>query len=359
MLYQFLLDMSDTISFLNVFRYFTFRIILAAMTSMLLWFLFGRKFIDFIKSYRIKQFIREDGPQSHMKKSGTPTMGGVFILVSALFSCLLWVDVKSTMAHLIWEVILLYALIGFHDDYLKIKRRRNEGLSGRQKICLQAFFGLVAGLALYNSADFKPILTVPILKEVILDLGPFYVPFAALVLVSSSNSCNLADGLDGLAVGPIIMAAGTYMIFAYCVGNVVIARHLQLIPVPGSAELAVILASLIGGSLGFLWYNTYPAEIFLGDIGSLSLGAALGISALIVKMELLLIMVGGIFVLEACSVILQVTFFKATKGRRIFRMAPLHHHFELLGWAEPKIVVRLWILSIILSLAGLSTLKLR
>ncbi|MDR2368801.1 MAG: phospho-N-acetylmuramoyl-pentapeptide-transferase [Deltaproteobacteria bacterium] len=359
MLYKLLLNISDSISFFNVFRYITFRIILAALTSMCLWFLFGRYFIDLIKSYRIKQYIRSDGPSSHAAKSGTPTMGGVFILLSALFSCFLWSDVFSPLVLLVWEVILLFALIGFRDDYLKIKRRRNEGLTGKQKILLQTFFGLVAGSALYMSPDFRPLLTIPVLKEAIFNLGPLYVPFAALVLVASSNSCNLTDGLDGLAIGPIIMAAGTYMVFAYCVGNSVIARHLQLTPVPGSAELAVILASLIGASLGFLWYNTYPAEVFLGDVGSLSLGAALGMSALVVKMELLLIVVGGIFVLEACSVILQVGYFKFTKGRRIFRMAPLHHHFELLGWAEPKIVVRLWILAIILSLAGLSTLKLR
>ncbi|MDR0622012.1 MAG: phospho-N-acetylmuramoyl-pentapeptide-transferase [Deltaproteobacteria bacterium] len=359
MLYKFLLSLSDSVSFFNVFRYITFRIILAALTSMGLWFIFGKRFITLIKSWRVKQYIRSDGPASHMSKSGTPTMGGVFIILAALFSCLLWSDVNSSTVHLVWEVIGLFALIGFRDDYLKIKRRRNEGLTGKQKILLQSLFGLVAGLVLYLSVDFKPVLTVPILKEVMIDLGPFYVPFAALVLVASSNSCNLADGLDGLAIGPIIMASGTYMIFAYCVGNSVIARHLQLTAVPGSAELAVILASLIGASLGFLWYNTYPAAIFLGDVGSLSLGAALGISALIVKMELLLILVGGIFVMEAGSVILQVGYFKFTKGRRIFKMAPLHHHFELLGWEEPKIVVRLWIVAIILSLAGLSTLKLR
>jgi phospho-N-acetylmuramoyl-pentapeptide-transferase len=359
MLYKILLSFSDVVSFFNVFRYITFRIILAALTSMCLWLIFGRYFIEWIKRYHIKQFIRSDGPQSHMKKSGTPTMGGAVLIMTSLASCMLWADFSSGLVHLVWTVIILFAAIGFHDDYLKIKRRRNQGLTGRQKLALQIFFGLVAGTVLYLTPDFKPILTVPVLKEVIIDLGPFYIPFAALVLVASSNSCNLTDGLDGLAIGPIIMAAGTYMIFAYCVGNVVIARHLQLTSVPGSAELAVILASLIGGSLGFLWFNTYPAQIFLGDVGSLSLVAALGLAALIVKQELLLILVGGIFVLEALSVIMQVSFFKATKGRRIFKMAPLHHHFELLGWEEPKIIVRFWIISIILSLAGLSTLKLR
>ncbi|MDR1110242.1 MAG: phospho-N-acetylmuramoyl-pentapeptide-transferase [Deltaproteobacteria bacterium] len=359
MLYKLLLSLSDQASFFNVFRYITFRIILAALTSMVLWLALGRVFIERIKGYHIRQFIRADGPAGHHKKSGTPTMGGVMLIASAFVSCLLWADVGSPLVHLVWEVIFLFALIGFHDDFLKVKRRRNEGLTGRQKLALQTLFGLVAGWALFLSPAFAPVLTIPGLKDISIDLGRLYVPFAALVLVASSNSCNLTDGLDGLAIGPIIMACGTYMIFAYCVGNVVISRHLQLSSVPGSAELAVILASLIGAGLGFLWFNTYPAQIFLGDVGSLSLGAALGLSALVVKQEILLLLVGGIFVIEALSVIMQVGFFKATKGRRIFKMAPLHHHFELKGWEEPKIIVRFWIIAIILSLAGLSTLKLR
>jgi phospho-N-acetylmuramoyl-pentapeptide-transferase len=359
MLYKLLLSLSDTVSFFNVFRYITFRIILAALTSMTLWFFLGRWFIERVKKYHIRQFIRSDGPANHHKKSGTPTMGGVMLLGASLFSCILWSDVLTPLFGLVWAVILLYAGIGFHDDYLKIKRRRNEGLTGKQKIALQALVGLLAGAALYWSPQFTTTLTIPIFKELIFNLGFWYIPFAALVLVASSNSCNLTDGLDGLAIGPIIMACGTYMIFAYCAGNVVIARHLQITSVPGSAELAVILASLIGGSLGFLWYNTFPAQIFLGDTGSLSLGAALGVAALIVKQEILLILVGGLFVIEALSVIMQVGFFKFTKGRRIFRMAPLHHHFELKGWEEPKVIVRFWIIAIILSLAGLSTLKLR
>ncbi|MDR0355144.1 MAG: phospho-N-acetylmuramoyl-pentapeptide-transferase [Deltaproteobacteria bacterium] len=359
MLYQFLLSLSDSMTFFNVFRYITFRIVLAALTSMILWLILGGWFIERIKAYNVRQFIRTEGPSTHHKKSGTPTMGGVLVLLTSFFSCLLWSDVTSYVVQLVWEITLLYAMIGFHDDYLKIRRRRNEGLTGRQKLVLQTFFGLVAGWSLYSSPEFTPYLTAPVFKDFLLNLGPFYILFAALVLVASSNSCNLTDGLDGLAIGPIIMVAGTYMIFAYCVSNVVIARYLQLTSVPGAAELAVVLAALIGASLGFLWYNTYPAEIFLGDVGSLSLGATLGLSALIVKQEILLILVGGLFVIEALSVIMQVSFFKATKGRRIFLMAPLHHHLELKGWPEPKIIVRLWIISIILSLAGLSTLKLR
>ncbi|MDR1050669.1 MAG: phospho-N-acetylmuramoyl-pentapeptide-transferase [Deltaproteobacteria bacterium] len=359
MLYKLLLSLADAASFFNVFRYITFRIILAALTSMGLWLFFGKAYIERIRRYNIQQIVRADGPKHHGKKSGTPTMGGVMILGAALFSCLLWCDVVSSLVVFVWAVILLYALIGFQDDYIKIRRRRNQGLTGRQKLVLQSLVGLGAGAVLYFSDQFSPTLTVPVFKGLIFNLGPFYIPFAALVLVASSNSCNLTDGLDGLAVGPIIMAAGTYMIFAYCAGNVVIARHLQIASVPGSAELAVVLAALIGACLGFLWFNTYPAQIFLGDVGSLSLGAALGLAALIVKQEILLVLVGGLFVIEALSVIIQVVVFKATKGSRVFRMAPLHHHFELLGWEEPKVIVRFWIIAIILSLAGLSTLKLR
>jgi phospho-N-acetylmuramoyl-pentapeptide-transferase len=359
MLYLKLLELTDTVTFFNVFRYITFRIILAALTSMTLWFLLGRRFIQAVKSYDVKQYVRSDGPASHHKKTGTPTMGGVMVLGASFLSCLLWTDYHSSLVRIMWEIILLFALIGFHDDYLKIKRRRNEGLSGRQKLALQGLFGLMAGWALYGLPGYSPELTVPGIKTLIFDLGPWYILLAALVLVATSNAVNLTDGLDGLAIGPIIMASGTYMVLAYCVGNAVIARYLQLSGVPGASEVAVVLASLIGAGLGFLWFNTYPAQIFLGDVGSLSLGAALGLAALIVKQEILLILVGGIFVIEALSVIIQVTFFKATHGRRLFRMAPLHHHFELKGWEEPKVIVRFWIIAIILSLAGLSTLKLR
>jgi phospho-N-acetylmuramoyl-pentapeptide-transferase len=286
-------------------------------------------------------------------------MGGVMVLFASLFSCFLWSDVSSNLVIIMWVTILLFAAVGFRDDYLKIKNRRNEGLSGKEKLAVQIFFGLGGGVALFFTGSFDPTLTFPLFKKLIFNLGPFYILFACLVLVAASNAVNLTDGLDGLAIGPIIMASAAYMVFAYCAGNTVIANHLQIPKVPGSAEVAVVLAALIGSGLGFLWYNTYPAEIFLGDVGSLSLGAALGISALIVKQELLLILVGGIFVMEALSVIGQVLFFKATNGKRLFRMSPVHHHFELKGWPEPKIIVRFWIIAIILGLAGLSTLKLR
>jgi phospho-N-acetylmuramoyl-pentapeptide-transferase len=359
MLYQLSITLIPEISFLNVFRYITFRIILAALTSMAVWFVFGPRFIAFIKAYRIKQFIRAEGPESHQKKAGTPTMGGILVLIAAFASSLMWSDLSSDLVWLMWAVIFLFALIGFQDDYLKIRRRHNQGLSGRQKLLAQAVIGLLAGLWLYLSPSHAPTLTFPVFKNVVFGLGPFYVAFAALVLVGTSNATNLTDGLDGLMTGPMIMAASTYMIFAYCAGNSVISNYLQIPRVPGAAEVALVLASLIGAALGFLWYNTYPADIFLGDVGSLSMGAALGLAALIVKQEILLVLVGGIFVAEALSVIMQVAFFKATKGRRLLRMSPLHHHFELKGWSEPKIIVRFWILAIILGLAGLSTLKLR
>jgi phospho-N-acetylmuramoyl-pentapeptide-transferase len=359
MLYLKLLELTDTHIIFNVFRYITFRIILAALTSMMVWFLLGRRFIAAVKRRDIRQYIRSDGPASHQSKAGTPTMGGLLVLGAALLSCLFWSDYNSQLVRLMWEVILLFGLIGMHDDYLKIRRRRNEGLTGRQKLVLQGLFGLFAGWACLNHPSLGPNLSIPGFKDLVIDLGPAYILFGALVLVSSSNAVNLTDGLDGLAIGPIIMSSGTYMILAYCAGNRVISGYLQIPAVPGSAEVAVVLASLIGSSLGFLWYNSFPADLFLGDTGSLSLGAALGLAAMMVKQELLLILVGGIFVIEALSVILQVGFFKATKGRRLLRCAPLHHHFEINGVPEPKVIVRFWIIAIILSLAGLSTLKLR
>ncbi|MDR3203618.1 MAG: phospho-N-acetylmuramoyl-pentapeptide-transferase [Deltaproteobacteria bacterium] len=359
MLYELFLDLSEHVSVFNVFRYITFRIILAALTSMSLWLILGSWYIKTIKSFRVNQIVREDGPRGHSSKSGTPTMGGVLLLFTSFTACLLWINWSSGYVRITWLVILLFGLVGFGDDYLKVTKKRNLGLTGKQKLMAQCVIGLLAGLLLNLIPSHTPVLTVPGLKFLSLDLGPLYALFATLILVGSSNAVNLTDGLDGLAIGPIILAAATYMVFAYCSGNSVISNHLQILGVPGASEVAVLLAALIGGGLGFLWFNSYPAQIFLGDVGSLSLGAALGMAAIVVKQELLLILVGGLFVIEALSVILQVTFFKATRGRRILQMAPLHHHFELLGWPESKITIRFWIIAIILSLAGLSTLKLR
>ena len=359
MLYKLFLALSDDISALNVFRYLTFRGILAAFTAMSIWFLAGPWYIRKIKEYQIQQFIREEGPESHKKKSGTPTMGGLMLLATAFFSCLLWADLGKPMVWLVLVSTLAFAAIGFHDDFLKIKRRHNKGLSSRQKLLAQILIGSAVGTYLYLDPNFAPTLTIPFLKEVELNLGIFYIPFAALVLVGTSNAVNLTDGLDGLAIGPVVMASMTYMVFCYCAGNLKFAQYLQIAHVPGASEITLVLAAIVGAGLGFLWFNTYPAQIFMGDVGSLSLGALLGLVALIAKQELLLVVVGGIFVMEALSVIMQVGFFKATGGRRIFRMAPLHHHFELKGWPEPKVIVRFWIIASILGLIGLSTLKLR
>ena len=359
MLYHFFSSLVEDVSFFNVFKYLTFRSILAAFTSMCIWFIWGQKFIAMIKNYQIQQYIREEGPESHKKKSGTPTMGGVLLIGGAFISSLLWVDLTQSAVWLMLVVGFLFAAIGFNDDFLKIKRKHNQGLSARQKLAAQFVIGLAAGWYLYQSSAHDTMLYVPVIKEWNFDLGLLYIPFAAVVIVGASNAVNLTDGLDGLAAGPMIIAALTYIVFIYCAANARFAAYLQIPFVPGGAEMTVVLAGVVGAAMGFLWYNTYPAQIFMGDVGSLSLGAMLGLAALIAKQELILIVVGGLFVMEALSVIIQVSYFKATGGRRIFRMAPLHHHFELKGWPEPKVIVRFWIIAVILAMIGLSTLKLR
>jgi phospho-N-acetylmuramoyl-pentapeptide-transferase len=286
-------------------------------------------------------------------------MGGLLIIFAALISTLMWVDLGASSIWLTLFCGLSLGVLGFHDDYLKIKRRHNKGLTASQKLMAQFGIGLMAGTFLYVSPSFDTVLYLPVFKELNLDLGLLYIPFAALVICGTSNAVNLTDGLDGLAAGPIIIATLTYMVFIYCAGNARFAHYLQISFVPEAAEVTVLLAAVAGSVLGFLWYNTYPAQIFMGDVGSLSLGGFLGIAALIAKQELILIVVGGLFVMEAASVIIQVGYFKLTGGRRVFRMAPLHHHFELKGWAEPKIIVRFWIIAIILAMIGLSTLKVR
>ncbi|MDR2724685.1 MAG: phospho-N-acetylmuramoyl-pentapeptide-transferase [Candidatus Adiutrix sp.] len=359
MIYQLFAILTEEVSFFNVFKYLTFRSILAAFCSLVIWLAIGSRFISLIKNYQIRQYIREEGPVSHKKKSGTPTMGGILIILAALISTLMWVDLGESS---IWMTLfcgLSLGALGFHDDYLKIKRRHNQGLTASRKFLVQLGIGLVAGTLLYISPAFDTVLYLPIFKELSLDMGLFYIPFAALVICGASNAVNLTDGLDGLAAGPVIIATLTYMVFIYCAGNARFAQYLQISFVPEAAEVTVLLAALAGSVLGFLWYNTYPAEIFMGDVGSLSLGGFLGIAALIAKQELILIVVGGLFVMEALSVIIQVGYFRLTGGRRVFRMAPLHHHFELKGWSEPKIIVRFWIIAIILAMIGLSTLKVR
>jgi phospho-N-acetylmuramoyl-pentapeptide-transferase len=358
MLYHLLFPLSDAFAPLNVFRYITFRAAGAAVTALLLSLLLGPWFIQRLRLLQLGQVIREEGPRTHQEKAGTPTMGGLLILVALVVPTLLWAQLTNAYVWLAVGVSFTFGLIGFLDDYLKIRRRHNRGLSPRSKLGLQILAGAATGLLLSALPGFETTLAFPFLKDLALRLGLVYVPFAVLVLVGTSNAVNLTDGLDGLAIGATMIAAATYAVFTYLAGNVVLGGYLQVSLIPGVGEVTIFCAALVGASLGFLWFNCHPAEVFMGDVGSLSIGAAIGVVALLAKQEILLILVGGLFVLEAMSVILQVGSFKLT-GRRIFRMAPLHHHFELVGWAESKVIVRFWILSLLFSLLSLSTLKLR
>jgi phospho-N-acetylmuramoyl-pentapeptide-transferase len=311
-----------------------------------------------LEALQAKQVIRTDGPESHLKKQGTPTMGGLLILASVIIPTLLWADLSNIYVWLTLFIIGGFGLIGFIDDYKKIAKKNTKGLSARQKLFLQALLGMVVGLFLVNVPGFSTELTVPFFKNIHPNLGWFYVPFVMLVIVGASNAVNLTDGLDGLAIGPVAINAGTFMLFTYIVGNIKLSSYLQISYIAGVGELAVLCGAMAGAGLGFLWYNAYPAEVFMGDVGSLSLGGGLGTLAVIAKQEILLVIVGGIFVVEALSVIFQVGSYKY-RGKRIFRMAPIHHHFELKGVAEPKIIVRFWIITIILALVAISTLKIR
>lgn len=359
MLYHLLYPLHTTFSVFNVFRYITFRTIYAVLTAFLICFLLGPWVIRRLSRMQIGQYIREDGPQAHLKKTGTPTMGGTLIVFSITVSTLLWCNLANYYIWILLLVITGYGAIGFADDYLKQVKKQNKGLSALQKFTMQSLLALGVGMLIYLCPDFPSTLTFPFFKKFSPDLGLFYILFAALVIVGTSNAVNLTDGLDGLAIGPAIITAVTYMIFAYVTGHIKIAEYLQINYVPGSGEITVFCGALAGAGLGFLWFNAYPAQVFMGDVGSLSLGAVIGTIAVITKQEILLVIVGGLFVIEALSVIFQVGFFKMTKGKRIFRMAPLHHHFELKGWPEPKVIVRFWIIAIALALISLSTLKLR
>jgi len=359
MVYHFLYPLSDIVSILNVFRYITFRTIYAGLTAFLICILLGPWFIRRLRFMQIGQFIRDDGPQSHLSKSGTPTMGGTLIIFSIVLSTLLWANLANYYIWICLLVIIGFGGIGFLDDYLKLIKKKSKGLTAKGKFLLQFAVALIAGLLLWSRPDFNTHVTVPFFKTVLPDLKWGYILFSTLVIVGASNAVNLTDGLDGLAIGPFIIASTTYMILAYVAGHIQIANYLQISYAPGSAETTVFCGAMAGAGLGFLWFNTYPAEMFMGDVGALSLGAALGTVAVITKQEILLIIVGGLFVIEALSVIFQVGFFKLTNGHRIFKMAPLHHHFELKQWPEPKITVRFWIISITLALIAMSTLKLR
>ncbi len=359
MLYNFLYPFHTDLSWLNVFRYITFRSIGSSITAFLIVIIIGPKFIAWLKKKQIGQVIREDGPESHFSKQGVPTMGGMLILSAMTCSTLLWTDLSNGLVWLLLGISLFFGLIGSIDDLKKIKKGDSRGLTAKEKLLLQIIGASIVGLYLIVHPVYDGVLSVPFVKEFRPDLGWWYIPFAVLVIVGASNSVNLTDGLDGLAAGPVVITGSVYLLFSYVAGNMMVSGYLQIPFVQGSGEVAVFCGTLVGACLGFLWFNSYPAQIFMGDVGSLALGGTLGAVSIIIKQEILLVIVGGIFVMEAISVILQVGFFKISGGKRIFLMAPFHHHFEKKGWAEPKVVVRFWIVSIILGLIGLATLKLR
>lgn len=361
MLYHLLFPLHQTFSFLNVTRYITFRTAAASLTALVISLIFGPWMIRRLRAFQIGQIIRAEGPDSHRAKSGTPTMGGLLILTASLGPTLLWADLTNVY---VWIAVLStasFGLIGFLDDYLKIVRRSHHGLRPRYKMGLQALVGLIVGVTLIVLAGYdlySTRLIFPFFKSLIPDIGWLYVPFTMFVLVAWSNAVNLTDGLDGLAISSFAVAAAAFTALAYITGHRVFADYLLIVRFAPAAELTIFCGALVGASLGFLWYNSYPAEIFMGDVGSLALGGAIGTVAILIKQELLLVIVGGVFVMEAASVVIQVASFKLT-GQRVFRMAPLHHHFELSGWSEPKVIFRFLIMAIFFALCSLTTLKLR
>ena len=359
MLYKLIYMFHTDYSFLNVFKYITFRTIYATLTALLISLVLGYWIIPRLRRLQIGQYIRDNGPPNHKNKVGTPTMGGLFILISIFISALLWVEPKNLYIWLVLLVTFLFGAIGFLDDYLKVIKKSSKGLRAWSKFSMQAGIAALAGIILYNHTGFDSRLSFPFFKNFLPDLGMGYIILVVLVVVGASNAVNLTDGLDGLAIGPIIIAFLSFLVFSYLAGHIKIAQYLQIPYVSGAGELSVICGAVVGAGMGFLWYNTYPAQVFMGDSGSLSLGAALGMIAVICKQEITLILVGGLFVVEAISVILQVSYFKITGGRRVFRMAPIHHHFELKGWPEPRVTIRFWIIAIMLALLSMSTLKLR
>ncbi len=345
----------------NVFGYLTMRAILGALTALLISLLVGPWMIRRLSFHQIGQTVRDYGPESHLPKAGTPTMGGALILVAIVISTLLWADPSSRFVWIVVLVTLAFGTIGFVDDYRKLVLRDSRGLAARWKYTWQSVAGLVTAVVLYTGAGDSAVetsLLVPFFKDVVIPLGAFYVVLTYFVIVGSSNAVNLTDGLDGLAIMPTVLIGGALGIFAYATGNVKFADYLGIPYIAGTGEILVFCAAMVGAGLGFLWFNTYPAQVFMGDVGALALGAALGTVAVIVRQEIVFFMMAGVFVVETVSVILQVASFRLT-GRRIFRMAPLHHHFELKGWAEPKVIVRFWIITVILVLFGLATLKIR
>ncbi|KUJ95798.1 MAG: Phospho-N-acetylmuramoyl-pentapeptide-transferase [Desulfonauticus sp. 38_4375] len=358
MFYHLLYPLSDVYSVFNVFRYITFRSIYALLTALLLSIVFGPRFICWLRKIKFGQYIQEE-VSCHEKKQGTPTMGGLLIAFSVLTSVLLWGDLTNKYIWLSIFVFVGFGLVGFVDDYLKVVKKNNKGLSARGKFLGQVIVSVGVVTLLLTLPGYDTKLLVPFFKNFQPDLGLFYMPFAVLVMVGASNGVNLTDGLDGLAIGHTIVCAACFALFIYVSGHIHLARYLQIAYIPGVGEVTVFCAALVGAGLGFLWFNAHPADVFMGDVGSLSLGGSLGFMAVLCKQELVLVIVGGLFVIETLSVILQVGYFKLTNGKRIFKMAPIHHHFELKGIPESKIIVRFWILSILLALIALSTLKLR
>lgn len=344
----------------SVFRYITLRGILGVLTALAISLIFGPYLINQLRSRQIGQAVRNDGPQSHLSKSGTPTMGGGLILLAIAISTLLWGDLSNRYVWITLYVLVVFGAVGWVDDWRKVIEKNPRGLPARWKYFWQSVGGFGAAILLYMTAQ-SPVetqLIVPFFKDIVIDMGIFFIVFTYFVIVGSSNAVNLTDGLDGLAIMPTVMVAGALAVFAYLSGHVQFANYLHIPHVPGSGELIIICGAIVGAGLGFLWFNTYPAQVFMGDVGALSLGAVLGVIAVIVRQELVLVIMGGIFVMETVSVILQVASYKLT-GRRIFRMAPIHHHFELKGWPEPRVIVRFWIITVVLVLIGLATLKLR
>jgi len=360
MLYELLYSLHNYFSPLNVFRYITFRTSLASFTSLIVTFIIAPKIIRWLKKISMTQQIRSDGPKTHLSKAGTPTMGGIIIVISIMTAVLFWGNFRNVYLWVASVALIGFGAIGFIDDYLKAVKRNPQGLRAWYKFGAQVLLALIIGIFLYlNPHDpDNTMLSIPFFKKWLFDLGLFYIPFSAFVIVSSSNAVNLTDGIDGLAIGLVAIAAFANVSLVYVSGHTLFARYLQVLYLPGIGELTVFCGAMAGAALGFLWFNSYPAEVFMGDVGSLGLGGALGTVAVVSKNEIVLAVVGGIFVIETISVIMQVLSFKLT-GKRIFKMAPLHHHFELKGWQEPKVIVRFWIIGIILALFSLATLKLR
>jgi phospho-N-acetylmuramoyl-pentapeptide-transferase len=361
MFYHLLYPLHAKLGAFNVFRYITFRTAMAMLTAMVVSFFLGPSLIRRLQHFQIGQEIREEGPASHQSKRGTPTMGGLLILTAVVPTTLLWADLTNAFVWIATAAMVAFGAIGFWDDYVKVAKKRNLGLTARGKFALQIGLSLAIGALLYwmsYQGLFNTRLVFPFVKTFAPQLGLVFPLFVILVLTGAANAVNLTDGLDGLAIGSTLIAATTLMILAYAAGNAIVADYLGIANVKGTGELTVFCGALVGASLGFLWFNAHPAEIFMGDVGSMALGGALGTIAILIKQELMLVIVGGLFVVEALSVILQVASFR-TRGKRIFRMSPIHHHFELSGWSETKVVTRFWIIAIIFALCGLATLKLR